>query len=221
MPAWIATALAGPLTLFGAARWAHRFAILAVVLFIAGLLALVATTDASTAVHESCWLPLLATSAALTRNPQRVSAGRHALGTTGMAVTGVIGIGAAAAYVAAGPGWWSLLPNALRPVFYTGRRVLGGVLLAACLVGLSSRTVRAAIPVTAALGMAYVGGTLPWVFWSDPFELIGVATGEYSLMGSWVVQLVAAPLVVFVAARTLTALIDRAGRSSGLAPLTG
>lgn len=213
VPAWVVTAVAALLTLLGVVRWAHRFSILAVALFIAGLLALIASTNASTAVSQSVWLPFIATSAALNRDPQRVRSGRRALGTIGVTITGLIGLGAAVAYVAAGPGWWYLLPTAVQPVFNQARWVIGGVLLVACLAGLASRAVRAAIPVTAALTTAYVGANSPWSFWADTTPPIGAVTWEYPLMGVWISDMVVAPIAVFLAARALTALVDRIGAS--------
>lgn len=223
VPAWIVALLAGLLVLFGAGRWAHRSSIAVVVLFIGGLLAMVTTTDLDAAVREFGWLPLLATSAALSRDPQRVQAGRRLLGTTGLAVVTSLTVGAAVIYVAAGANWtWSasaLLSAPMSALFYNSRLVLGGLLVLICLAGLVSRTARAAIPVVAAVGMVYVGAALEANLWPN-------SDLRYDLMidlpvGHLLLQLVAAPILVFLAARALTALVDRTARAATPAPLPG
>lgn len=222
VPAWIAAVLAGLLVLFGAVRWAHRSSIAAVVLFVGGLLVLVTTTNLDAAVRESGWLPLLATSAALNRHPQRVRAGRRLLGTTGLAVVAVLAACAAVIHVAAGPNWTystsALLPAPMGVVFYNSRLVLGGLLVLICLAGLVSRTARAAIPVVAAIGMVSVGAELEANLWPNSDVrydlLIGLPVGHLLL------QLVVAPIVVFLVARALTALVDRVGRSRAAEPLS-
>ncbi|MEJ7650188.1 MAG: hypothetical protein WKF57_14330 [Nakamurella sp.] len=217
VPAWILAALAGLLVLIGAGRWAHRSAIAAVVLFIGGLLIMVTTTDLDAAVREFGWLPLLATSAALTRDPGRIRIGRRLLGTTGLAVTTVVTAGAAFAYLAAGPLWAVSLPDPLDRLLFNCRLVLSGALLLGCLASLASRTARAAVPVVAALGMVYVGAALEANLWPN-------SEVRYDLMidlpvGHLILQLVVIPLLVFAGARALTALVDRVNGPTGMTPL--
>ncbi|WP_353649067.1 hypothetical protein ABLG96_20025 [Nakamurella sp. A5-74] len=222
VPAWIVAALAGLLTLLGAGRWAHRSSIAANVLFIGGLLVLVTTTDLDAAVREFGWLPLLGTSAALNRDPRRVRDGRRLLGSPGLAIVAVVTAGAAVAYVATGPlrpfSLSASMPGPLGFLFHNSRLLLGGLLLLICLVSLASRTARAAVPVVAALGMVYVGAALEANLWPNSdlrYTLIDLPVGHLLL------QLVAAPMLVFAAARAMTALVDRAAGPTDTVPLTG
>lgn len=164
----------------------------------------------------------LATSAALTRDPGRIRAGHRLLGTTGLTVVTAVAVGAAALYVVAGPTWThstsALLPAPLSALFYNRRLVLGGILVLVCLLSLASRTARAAVPLVAALGMVYVGAALEANLW--PNSGLRYALLDGLPIGHLILQLVAIPIVVFAAARTLTALVDRVDLSRTAPPLS-